>query len=186
MACSERRARRDFGLSRRAHVERTARDPRVSARAARSTSPRATGSRTPLALRCTARAGAASTIEGDPESFSRLARVHRKLPRCLARSRPGSLPTTFVALLARIRHPSMTSSFLNARYRRLRPLRARVVALRSFGRVFICAEINEMIPPPIKFAVRYDPSYRWQGSHFFGQSLSQLHELCGGARIRAR
>jgi len=41
----------------------------------------------------------------------------------------------------------------------------------------ICAEINEKIPPPIKFAVKWDPFYEWAGDHFYGQSLSMLYEL---------
>ena len=41
----------------------------------------------------------------------------------------------------------------------------------------ICAEINEKIPPPIKFTVKWDPSYVWANDHFYGQSISQLHHL---------
>lgn len=43
--------------------------------------------------------------------------------------------------------------------------------------IIIMAEINEKIPPPIKFTVKYDPSYSWGGNHFFGMSLSKLCEL---------
>ncbi|EKE02034.1 MAG: hypothetical protein ACD_20C00434G0007 [uncultured bacterium] len=42
----------------------------------------------------------------------------------------------------------------------------------------ICTEINEKIPPPIKFTVKYDSNYTWAGDHFFGQSISQLQVLC--------
>ena len=42
----------------------------------------------------------------------------------------------------------------------------------------ICAEINENIPPPIKFSVSYDPDHFWQGKYFYGQSISQLFILC--------
>ncbi len=41
----------------------------------------------------------------------------------------------------------------------------------------ICAEINEKIPPPIKFTVKWNPSYAWAEDHFYGQSISQLHML---------
>jgi hypothetical protein len=41
----------------------------------------------------------------------------------------------------------------------------------------ICTEINEKIPPPIKFTVKWDPSYTWAGDHFYGQSISQLYRL---------
>jgi hypothetical protein len=46
----------------------------------------------------------------------------------------------------------------------------------------ICAEINERIPPPVCFTVLYDPSYIWDGSAFFGQSLAQVELLCAAHR----
>jgi hypothetical protein len=49
--------------------------------------------------------------------------------------------------------------------------------LKDYRPTLICAEINEKIPPPIKFTVKWDSSYCWGGDHFFGQSLSQLHAL---------
>lgn len=42
----------------------------------------------------------------------------------------------------------------------------------------ICAEINEKIPPPVKFTVQWDPAYVWAEDHFYGQSISQLYTLC--------
>lgn len=42
----------------------------------------------------------------------------------------------------------------------------------------ICAEINENVPPPIRFSVKYASDQAWAGDHFFGQSLSQLEMLC--------
>lgn len=50
--------------------------------------------------------------------------------------------------------------------------------LDSYRPSLICTEINEKIPPPIKFTVNYDPDYAWAGDHFFGQSISQLFLLC--------
>jgi len=41
----------------------------------------------------------------------------------------------------------------------------------------IMAEINEKIPPPIKFTVKYEPEYWWDSSHFFGMSTSKFYEL---------
>ena len=48
----------------------------------------------------------------------------------------------------------------------------------AFRPTLVCAEVNEKIPPPLKFTVLYRPSYSWNMDHFFGQSISQLHELC--------
>jgi len=41
----------------------------------------------------------------------------------------------------------------------------------------ICTEINEGIPPPISFTVKYDNENLCAG-HFFGQSISQCYKLC--------
>jgi len=49
--------------------------------------------------------------------------------------------------------------------------------LAEYRPSLICAEINEKIPPPLKFAVKWDPEHRWAQDHFFGQSLSMLECL---------
>lgn len=50
--------------------------------------------------------------------------------------------------------------------------------LEEYKPSIICAEINEKIPPPIKFTVKYKKGYFWNNSHFYGQSLAMLDELC--------
>ena len=50
--------------------------------------------------------------------------------------------------------------------------------MSSYRPSLICTEINERIPPPIKFTVRWDPDYVWPQNHFYGQSISQLYTLC--------
>jgi hypothetical protein len=42
----------------------------------------------------------------------------------------------------------------------------------------VCVEINEKIPPPIKFTVKYDDGYMYKCDHFYGQSICQLYETC--------
>lgn len=49
--------------------------------------------------------------------------------------------------------------------------------LEAFRPKLICVEINEKIPPPIKFTVKWDKNYVWASDHFYGQSLSQLNIL---------
>jgi len=51
--------------------------------------------------------------------------------------------------------------------------------LTGYRPKLICAEINEKIPPPIMFTVKWRPDYVWNADHFYGQSLSQLHHLAG-------
>ena len=49
--------------------------------------------------------------------------------------------------------------------------------LTAYRPCLICAEINEKIPPPIRFTVKWDPDHAWAQDHFFGQSLSMLEDL---------
>jgi hypothetical protein len=49
--------------------------------------------------------------------------------------------------------------------------------LSAYRPSLICAEINEKIPPPLKFSVKWDPAHHWAQDHFFGQSLSMLEDL---------
>ena len=50
--------------------------------------------------------------------------------------------------------------------------------LGAFRPGVVCTEINEKIPPPLRFTVRYVPDYSWGTNHFYGQSISQLALLC--------
>jgi hypothetical protein len=49
--------------------------------------------------------------------------------------------------------------------------------LSAYRPSLICAEINEKIPPPLKFTVKWNPDHAWAQDHFFGQSLSMLEDL---------
>src|SRR5256714_1793343 len=49
--------------------------------------------------------------------------------------------------------------------------------LKGFRPRVVVTEINEKIPPPVRFVVRYDPDFRLQ-HHFFGYSIASLEELC--------
>ncbi len=50
--------------------------------------------------------------------------------------------------------------------------------LAEYRPQLICTEINEKIPPPIEFSVKYSPDHFWHGDHFYGQSICQLNKLC--------
>ncbi|HYI61138.1 MAG TPA: hypothetical protein VEW93_04975 [Acidimicrobiales bacterium] len=49
--------------------------------------------------------------------------------------------------------------------------------LSEYRPSLICAEINEKVPPPIRFTVQYRDDHQWDGSHCYGQSISQLEIL---------
>lgn len=50
--------------------------------------------------------------------------------------------------------------------------------LLEFRPKLICVEINQSIPPPVKFTVNYSPDYWWASDGFFGMSISKVDELC--------
>ena len=47
--------------------------------------------------------------------------------------------------------------------------------LKEFQPKIIISEINEKIPPPINFSVKYDDTWKWQVNHFYGYSISCLN-----------
>jgi hypothetical protein len=49
--------------------------------------------------------------------------------------------------------------------------------LSQFRPQLIVTEINEKIPPPIRFAVKYNPNFQLR-HHFFGYSMAVLGDLC--------
>jgi hypothetical protein len=49
--------------------------------------------------------------------------------------------------------------------------------LKSFRPRIVVTEINEKIPPPVRFVVGYDPNFRLQ-HHFFGYGIASLEDLC--------
>jgi len=50
--------------------------------------------------------------------------------------------------------------------------------LEEYRPSLICIEINEKIPPPLKFGVLYSPYHQYMGDHFYGMSISALADLC--------
>ena len=49
--------------------------------------------------------------------------------------------------------------------------------LSKYTPEIIISEINEKIPPPIKFSVLYNKNYWWNGTHYYGYSLSMIETL---------
>src|SRR5919205_171835 len=49
--------------------------------------------------------------------------------------------------------------------------------LKRYRPRVVVTEINEKIPPPVRFVVNFDPGFRLQ-QHFFGYSIASLEELC--------
>ena len=49
--------------------------------------------------------------------------------------------------------------------------------LSRFRPGLVVTEINENIPPPLRFVVKYNPGFQLR-RHFFGHSISAVEELC--------
>nr|WP_290226859.1 hypothetical protein [Trichocoleus desertorum] len=50
--------------------------------------------------------------------------------------------------------------------------------LQQYRPTLVCTEINEVIPPPLKFTIQYSQDYGGPQGNFYGQSISQLYTLC--------
>jgi hypothetical protein len=115
-------------------------------------------------------------VECNPNKFSSLAAIYIDFPnvnlaKCMV------TPTNVLALLAAFNIPKefevLTLDIDGYDYFVLEQI------LFMYRPTLICTEINEKIPPPVKFTVKWRPEYAWNGrDHFYGQSISQLHMLC--------
>jgi hypothetical protein len=112
-------------------------------------------------------------VEYDGARFAQLAMEHAELGTALARAKVTPLN---VADLLRAYDVPSDFTFLSLDidgydYFVLEAL------LAAFRPKLICAEINEKIPPPLEFTVKWDPAFAWNGDHFYGQSIAQLGAL---------
>jgi len=49
--------------------------------------------------------------------------------------------------------------------------------LGGYRPLLIHAEVNEKIPPPVKFTIKNKPEYRWTFGHLYGMSIALLNDL---------
>lgn len=114
-------------------------------------------------------------VECDSDRFSRLALKYQNFPQ-VNLSKCKVTPENVVNLLIANEVPK-EFAFLNLDvdgydYFVLEQI------LSVYRPSLVCTEINENIPPPVKFTVKFDPKHFWDQSHFFGQSIAQLETLC--------
>lgn len=117
------------------------------------------------------------SAECSPEQFVKLAKVYREFPEVMTVNRPVT-PANVIHLLKANQTPQ-DFDFLDVDIDGYDYFVLDAI-LKEYRPRLILAEINEKIPPPIKFSVNYDPDFSWKGfgDHFYGQSLSQVYELC--------
>ncbi|HEX8283539.1 MAG TPA: hypothetical protein VF588_09300 [Pyrinomonadaceae bacterium] len=113
-------------------------------------------------------------FEGDERRARRLARAYRNLEGVEARQALVT-PANVVTLLREHSIPKDFGVFsLDIDSYDYWVLDA---VLSSFRPRVVVTEINEKIPPPVRFRVSYDPGFSLQ-YHFFGYSIASLEELC--------
>src|SRR5215210_2759149 len=113
-------------------------------------------------------------FEGDERRARRLARAYRNLEGVEARQALVT-PANVVGLLREHGVPrdfGVLSLDIDSYYYWLLD-----AVLVFFRKRLVVTEINEKIPPPVRFVVNYDPGFRLQ-HHFFGYSVASLEELC--------
>jgi hypothetical protein len=130
-------------------------------------------------LRLFSRDWSGLAVECDPAAFRRLESVHAGRDR-VRLCRQLVTPPEVVPLLESHRVPE-DFAFLSLDIDGYDHFVLEQILTR-YRPSLVCTEVNEKIPPPLKFTVRWDPGYTWRGDHFYGQSIAQAAELAGRHR----
>ena len=113
-------------------------------------------------------------IEADSRKFARLERAYRKLPQARACHETAD-PDNIVPLLKSLgieKNFSVLSLDIDGNdYWVLKAV------LSEFRPALVVTEINEKIPPPLRFLFKYAPNSQLR-HHFFGYSIAVLEDLC--------
>lgn len=112
-------------------------------------------------------------VERDPVAFAKLAKAYESFDVSL--SRMAVAPST-VADLLRSHGVPHSFTFLSLDIDGYDSFVLREI-LSHFRPRLVCTEINETIPPPLRFTVKWSPEFAWAGDHFFGQSISLVSDL---------
>ncbi len=113
-------------------------------------------------------------VEADSRRSYRLARTYRNHPHvfvCRARVTPQNVVPLLEAYEIEPAFGVLSLDIDSYDYWVLDALLAR------FRPRLVVTEINEKIPPPIRFVVNYDANFQLQ-HHFYGYSIASLAELC--------
>jgi hypothetical protein len=115
------------------------------------------------------------SVEYNSESFAELAEEYKSFPS-VNLSRCMVTPENVVSLLSANEVPQelgvLSLDIDSYDYYVLEKI------LTCYRPSIICVEINERIPPPIKFTLKWEPNIVLPQDYCYGQSISQLYELC--------
>ena len=108
-------------------------------------------------------------VEMDPRKFAKLAFAYAAFPGVrLANAR---VTPDNVDLLLRLFEAPRDLAFLNLDIDSYDLFVLLAMLGAGYRPRVISMEVNEKIPPPLWFTVRYDPEHFWHGDHFMGCSL---------------
>ena len=114
------------------------------------------------------------SIEYDDNKFSKLQYVYRKYKN-ISLANKKVTPDSIVDILLDYEVPK-NFSFLNIDIDSYDLEVSKSLFQLGYRPDIVSIEINEKIPPPIYFNVKYDQEHFWQGDHFFGCSLTAAVE----------
>lgn len=113
-------------------------------------------------------------VEYDNHKFAKLARAYRHYPNafaCRARVQPDTIAALLEAYEVKKEFSVLSLDIDSYDYWMLD------VLLPHLRPRLVIAEINEKIPPPIKFVVKYNPAFEMT-HHFYGFSIASAEQLC--------
>jgi len=113
-------------------------------------------------------------IEADPHKYELLTQVYRRFPNaraCNRRVQPDTINSLLESLEIAKDFSVLCLDIDGNDYWLLDAI------LSSYRPRLIVTEINEKIPPPIRFVVKYDPAFKLR-HHFYGYSIAALSDLC--------
>jgi hypothetical protein len=113
-------------------------------------------------------------VESDPLKYKQLMRAYRKFPQaqaCHCRADPSNIGAVLRSFGVGPAFSVLSLDIDGNDYWVLDAI------LSEFRPGLIVTEINEKIPPPLRFVVKYDPDFQLQ-HHFYGYSISTLQDLC--------
>lgn len=113
-------------------------------------------------------------IEADQQKFSLLTRVYRNSLKAHAvhcKAEPENIVALFRSLDIEQKFSVLSLDIDGNDYWVLDAI------LSSYRPSLIVTEINEKIPPPIRYVVKYDPDFTLR-HHFYGYSIASLADLC--------
>jgi hypothetical protein len=113
-------------------------------------------------------------IEADAEKSSRLVRAYKNLPQahaCHSTAAPDNIVYLLKSLGVESGFSVLSLDIDGNDYWVLKSV------LSEFRPALIVTEINEKIPPPLRFLCKYTPDSHLR-HHFYGYSISVLEDLC--------